>query len=456
MKRYMLFFNNSEFTRNLWMRTAKVKFLLQALFLILIYFSLVSNITEHERISIGIIIFVIVTTMMGTHAVNQSLLLEFREGTWDYQRLSGISTYKMMMGKLFGASFNEWLLGSFALILSIIPGKNSSTNTIEETALIILVLIFFTIFLHAFTLTLTLIQWQRNDQRFSKVIAHGSYITFITLLLIMFYGGGLARELFVANHTSIALLGFIQLTSKQFVVVFSIIAAAWAVFALYLRFNVEFNHHINPVYWLSFILFCWIFFGTTQFSHLPEGLTANLFGTYFGVVGKLYIWVIISCYVLLLLLSPKPKYWIKITRIVQFGNYKKLIHCIPSWLTSYVFILLLPIALMIFYPTNEQSTFITGMQFLSLTLFVTRDLLIMIYLSLTRTKDSVLLIFLIIYFLVPNMFSSVLSGLFFPLLTLPNSTLELVISILSPAIQSGIMIFLLISNWECFIPKFEE
>lgn len=316
MKRYMLFFNNSEFTRNLWMRTAKVKFLLQALFLILIYFSLVSNITEHERISIGIIIFVIVTTMMGTHAVNQSLLLEFREGTWDYQRLSGISTYKMMMGKLFGASFNEWLLGSFALILSIIPGKNSSTNTIEETALIILVLIFFTIFLHAFTLTLTLIQWQRNDQRFSKVIAHGSYITFITLLLIMFYGGGLARELFVANHTSIALLGFIQLTSKQFVVVFSIIAAAWAVFALYLRFNVEFNHHINPVYWLSFILFCWIFFGTTQFSHLPEGLTANLFGTYFGVVGKLYIWVIISCYVLLLLLSPKPKYWIKITRIV--------------------------------------------------------------------------------------------------------------------------------------------
>lgn len=111
---------------------------------------------------------------------------------------------------------------------------------------------------------------------------------------------------------------------------------------------------------------------------------------------------------------------------------------------------------MIFYPTNEQSTFITGMQFLSLTLFVTRDLLIMIYLSLTRTKDSVLLIFLIIYFLVPNMFSSVLSGLFFPLLTLPNSTLELVISILSPAIQSGIMIFLLISNWECFIPKFEE
>ena len=112
MKRYSLFLNNPEFTRNLWSNFSLIgiglSLFLSANLLLFAHYNL-DSFTAILNVYLGL--FLCIVGFWGSNNVINAFLQEFKQGTWDYQRLSSISPMQMLLGKLFGAACMQWLIG---------------------------------------------------------------------------------------------------------------------------------------------------------------------------------------------------------------------------------------------------------------------------------------------------------------------------------------------------------
>jgi cation transport ATPase len=64
--------------------------------------------------------FFFFTVLWGAYQASQSLMREFSAGTWDTQRMSALSPWQMVWGKLFGATFHVWYDSACLLLLLLL------------------------------------------------------------------------------------------------------------------------------------------------------------------------------------------------------------------------------------------------------------------------------------------------------------------------------------------------
>jgi hypothetical protein len=137
--------NNPEFKRNIWLELSTHRLIAAPVILGLIFFVLMQNgdangsgavITN----SIAKSIFVIATMLWGSHLAFASVSDELQNRTWDNQRMSALSPFKLAWGKLFGATSFAWYIGIPCVIVMLLtPSINNQNLEIEvvDTSLVI-------------------------------------------------------------------------------------------------------------------------------------------------------------------------------------------------------------------------------------------------------------------------------------------------------------------------------
>ena len=76
--------------------------------------------TFSESLSVSCsVIFLLLVFFFCTRDVNDSIMDEVMQRTWDFQRMSAISAWTMVWGKLLGSCFFSLLTASLALVLAV-------------------------------------------------------------------------------------------------------------------------------------------------------------------------------------------------------------------------------------------------------------------------------------------------------------------------------------------------
>ena len=120
--------NNPEFKRNIWLELSLHRLIAAPVLLGLIFFVAMQNdnggAVAH---TIAKSIFIIATILWGSQLAFSSVSDELQNRTWDNQRLSALSPFKLAWGKLFGATSFAWYIGiPCILVMLIMPAANSA------------------------------------------------------------------------------------------------------------------------------------------------------------------------------------------------------------------------------------------------------------------------------------------------------------------------------------------
>ena len=99
--------SNPEFKRHLWQEISAHRLIAMPaiLFLLLVTVSISANNNALNALRApAFTLFVVIVLMWGTRNVSACLIDEWRDQTWDQQRMSALSPWRMTWGKLLGAT----------------------------------------------------------------------------------------------------------------------------------------------------------------------------------------------------------------------------------------------------------------------------------------------------------------------------------------------------------------
>lgn len=453
-KRYSLFLNNPEFTRNLWSNFSWLSLIL-VLFLIgnVILFAQYNSNKYSTFINIYLLAFICIIGFWGTQNAINSFLQEFKQGTWDYQRLSTISPLQMVFGKLFGSSFLQWLLGAIIFIVMLIhfsflqtPANFWVKISIYWATLTIIILI-----LQCQVLINFLLLWRKGSKKATQKNSSSS-IAFLIL------AGGLYFSFWGDSHfwtyspsPAVSFFGLL-LTNAQYILILTSMLLAWSLIGLYNLFKSEFGQKVSPLWWAGFLIFVYVVsYGTNYLSYNPFTQHSTL-----SFIGTNAIITAISVYIMLYYSNKNAVFWVRLGRYWQYSSHKKLFYSIPCWLISYVFMIILAIFACAYNYLDSSTTEATRILFITLSflLFITRDVLLILYLNLARKGSYLIIIFLLLYLSYPLNIQNIPSGLFFP--SIAGGPASRMLAIISPLVQIGIILSLFKINWQKFMPSFKD
>lgn len=141
---------NPEFKRNLWLQFSLHRAFVTPVLLGLTF--LVVNVEELPKL--GAVLFMGIVWFWGARTVTASVMDEFRDKTWDQQRMSALQPWTMTWGKLFGATSFNWYAG--LLCLAAVFVAELMFNSVATAAIHALTLIAIGVLVHASALAVNL------------------------------------------------------------------------------------------------------------------------------------------------------------------------------------------------------------------------------------------------------------------------------------------------------------
>lgn len=456
MKRYSLFLNNPEFTRNLWSNFSLIgiglSLFLSANLLLFAHYNL-DSFTAILNVYLGL--FLCIVGFWGSNNVINAFLQEFKQGTWDYQRLSSISPMQMLLGKLFGAACMQWLIGLILFMtmqihfsfLSITPAYFARSAFIYWAILSLIILT-----IQSNVLMNFLLMWRKGSTKTTRKIRSSS-ATWIFLIIAIFFMPWGSHDFWSSMLAAKTIRFFgLYINEVQYILIITISLSIWCMIGLYNLFRSEFGQKVSPLWWAGFLLFSIIMFGFTQFS-TQDFFSKNASLSFFSITA---MFCAASIYLTLYYTNKDASTWIRLGRYWQYNAREKLFYSIPTWLTSYLFTIIFAIIACIIIYTEESAHDATRALLITLSflLFITRDIVIVLYFNLARKNTYLIFIFLLLYLSYPLNLNIIPAGLFFPSLNTGMSSL--ILAIFSPMIQTAIFILLFKMNWHKFMPSFKE
>lgn len=455
-KEYKLYCANPELTRNIWQELTLQRLLVIPIILFLLFMLTKYSVTEAgfpKRLTINsFIAFVLVGFFWGIKQVNDSLAEEFTNGTWDSQRMSGLSAMQLVMGKLFGGAIIVWyilffLLGAF-VYANMLHGKLSLGLTVQW----ICGLVFLTIVAHGLTLSSLLAVWRKQDHQATKNIRFA--------IVIPILGSGIFTYICVAFFMEAFRYGvpknadvnwfFCKLNLFTVFLVAILSMACWVIIGTWQQMRSELRFSTKPWWWLGFLVFWMIFLA---------GFMNNDLGSFFSRERwKIYTSICLTCVVstvyLQIFFAPKDSmFWLRFLDAFKQKNTKAIGNLFPAWLTSFIVMLVLAVALIVMIVSDKNQE---GLYFvIALVFFVLRDVLLAVWLNLSkgakRADAAWVFYLLVLYLLLPGLVSQVFSSgseqLFLPYLPSRFSANGNAWFILSPIIQAIVMMVMVSMRW---------
>jgi len=423
---------NPELTRNLWLELTPHRLIAMPAILGLI-FALASTTVFGVMQGAALALFGLITILWGTQMCSESLLEEFRQGTWDTQRLSAMGPWQLAWGKLLGAPVFAWYGGAICLGVLIFSSAGSGFDL--PILPLVLGALGLAVLAHAVGATVGLAAARSGLRTRSTFLLLG--------LLLLFPIVGPQLSAFSPART---IHWFGMSFSYMWFVVASLWAyAAWAVIGLWRLMCRELQVRKPPSAWLGFTLFLIVY---------GSGLTVG------DVVEPLGIRIALVMFAVTLTLSygvalVDPRDFISLRRLVlhwQSGNRRRVWEELPCWTVTLPLVLIAAIWLALtdlptsrFGNVDQLGTFP-----LVLCLFALRDIALLHFFSLGARPQRALMTTLIylglLYWLLPSLLGAVGLDALAPWLR-PSPTVQPMVAIAAGLLNAAVGVGLVVWRW---------
>ncbi|MDR2688592.1 MAG: hypothetical protein LBB76_02395 [Azoarcus sp.] len=449
-----MLWGNPEFRRNVLCEFSASRLLVDPLLIGLTLAVMVSSESDVKGIVIGIsqIGFIFLTVIWGARQAGKAFSREFAEGTWDGQRMSGLTPWQMTWGKLLGSTLNAWYDGAIMMALFLIAV--SIKENLYIAVLGALGWIGFAVAIHV----INMIQILFNRDRLVQQRRLSSLIVF-AILLFGWGVGSFAYDTDVFTLVQKIHWWGIEFSGAFFAVASVLAMSAWAVTALWQAMRRELLERNHPGWWLAFLLF-WLFWAMGLLVR-PDASSKSW--PLFFLACALVAWG--SVYPPLLISRKDPGYWLHLFTAWQRRDRALLLHLFPNWITSIALGLILSLVaeLSATVLQSDRSSLSFPAMLLSSPLvlipFVIRDVAIVLWFNLApRAKapdGAALVVLAVLYLLIPLLLDigkgnpSILYYAFIPgIFHEHSSSGALICGTFFPLLQAAGALFLLRLRWQ--------
>ncbi|MCP5494122.1 MAG: hypothetical protein H7A23_06160 [Leptospiraceae bacterium] len=415
-----IYFNNPEFSKNVWLELSLNRLVLMPIILLmilLIVFISNDNLTERMKlIQIWcVVIFLFLICVWGTKLSSESVINEINERTWDDQKLTLLTPETISWGKLFGSTIYQWYGGGICLVIFLIV-TFFTQNFVKDLKLLSL-LILVGVFTHSSVISASLVSIKRN----SSQIKLKSTPIFMGGLLLGFFLTSYSWGLMEANAGKFTWYG-IDFKLSNFLLISLLFFLFWNIVGLYQNMKYEFRFSTGIIVWITFlaslIIYLNGFLSNLGKITSSEGLTLGS--------GISFIVCVVFTYLLILL---EPKYIVDFRLLIdkfQKQDWYKFQINLPLWLVSLFFsiifgfiLFMLSVSLNSYNLQNEGYSIVFP---INLIFFVLRDTMIFLFFNLSpnskRADLTAVFYLLVLYGLIPSFLYvaelKILYPIFFP------------------------------------------
>jgi len=420
---------NPEFAKNIWLELSPIRLISMPAIIILIVGLIFMNsasssdaIKYIHNISLGG--FIIIGLLWGMKSASDSILDEFNEKTWDWQKTSSMGPWKLAFGKLFGSTIYNWYgsLICFAVFMFSIADDANTGIEIRKGFLMIISMIS----LHGLMILMALQMVRKNTGR-NKIKSNRLFIT--GFLFIGFSSSILSNNIFLGKTIiDIAWYG-IPMNYSEIAIISGLFYCFWIIAGLYRSMRAELQFSDAPVWWIVFIISNFIFqYGFFISNQSMPGAISLAACLGLSMIQSLFI-----VYFLALNESKNIVNFRQLLTCIKQKEYNTLFQNIPLWLITlpiaFIFGLLAALVFMIvplsssgynmFNELHLQNRFELILILMAIFGFVIRDLGVLLLLnfsSRSKRADATMIVYLfLIYSILPMLTKDMgVASIFYP------------------------------------------
>jgi hypothetical protein len=378
-------------------------------------------------------LFMLITLLWGARQCMDSIIEEYRENTWDTQRLSALGAWEMCWGKLFGSTVMVWYGGLLCLVVYSLAIDHFSSLPLLLSYCVCIALLG-----QSGSLLLGLLAVQRGQSKSSSIFVLAVLI-FLSCWPWLTNIANLADPISqpISQHTTTWY--DISIDQQIFMQISLVLALFWCSIGNYRLMTQELGIRTTPWAWLGFNLFLIIYLG----GLIPNSSFSFSLATFMTCAILTYAGLLVERHDAM-----------RIKRLLTYfkqGLWQRGCEEMPIWWLS--FVLTLPAALVLNFSEHTAFRgFSDLMHFypLAMVLILLRDCATYLYFSYSknpqRAMSMTLLVGVLFYGIIPGIFNLIgqsgLAALFFPLWA--DSSLTALIFAL---IQTGFVVYLLYQRW---------
>jgi hypothetical protein len=429
--------NNPEFKRNLWLEFSVHRLIAAPLLLTLLFVIVAMQTAEPNNAwdavaTAASIVFLLATHVWGTYLAIDSISDEIRNRTWDNQRLSALSPFKLGWGKLFGATAFAWYIGLPCLVLLVVARQHVSA-TYPDTLVSVCALLAGTLLMQGLGLMSAIVGLKTNTvaPRAVQLV-----LIFFTLVAISAYSD-------ISQSTVLINWYGIKMPANQHTVLGFALFTAWIWLACYRNMQAVLQIKTRPWAMVAFVIFC-----TTYVN----GFVSD------GIQQKqpLVVWLILPSFISIIGVYlgafTEKRDWVSIRRFFKVWHNSTVSLALkdtPYFVALAVFGLfaLLPLGVMTVYKSMAEAD--NSGVFLPIAfVLMLRDIGLLYYFSLgrkpARATMATVFYLVLLYVLIPALFQdSLVASLFNPLIFFkanePNFYIAMTTALLHFSVVAGLL-----------------
>jgi len=262
--------------------------------------------------------YVAVVLLWGTKLAGDSVIEEARDRTWDAQRMSSITPWRMTWGKLLGAPSFAWYTGGILLVIFVTAGSTMDMPVLRQA----LLMLCGAIMMHAMALNGSVLAARKGVSR------RGAGTILIVILAFLWLGTGL--RLLDDMEKTVAWWG-LSISRLNFSLYSALAFGAWAVLGAYRSMCNELEIRTTPWALPAFMLFTAAYFAGFPLREIHGAGSVRAF---FGVMAVGVIVAMVLSYSLLFAEKSGATEWQRLRARVVARQWRRALQEMPLWLVA--------------------------------------------------------------------------------------------------------------------------
>jgi hypothetical protein len=343
---------NPELQRNLWLELSPIRLIMMPAVIGLIFAAVWTTwgFGSEATGQLGAVaaaarfIYFFIVVIWGTWIAARLVTGEIRDRTWDFQRMSAISSWSMVTGKLIGGTAFVWYGGLICLVPIVM--HTAATGGGDEVAREILFRVGMGLFAHAsaFFVSMLAVRRMAASSRLASFFAMVAGIGAAAWVWWVWVGtkDWPIDVQFTWFH--------IEMAAPTFMVISLLLFAGWAILGNWTLMRHELQIPTGPLVWIGFILFAMVYYaGQADFFGILDELgqaahrTSKATGGAVGVDGipdsvltstRWAIAFAVALSLTYIAIIVAPKNWVQLRQARQQflgGRVPQALWNLPSW-----------------------------------------------------------------------------------------------------------------------------
>lgn len=344
---------NPEFHRNLWLNFSPFRLIVMPVLLALVLYVFSSQGAGVWQASVfmpAMFCYYIVVFFWGNHAAASASNNDVDKNTWDFQRMSSLTPWDLLIGKLFGATSYVWYAGlmllgviAYSYGFAIDAVRDNQFGITFPTLIELLVyLIFSGVMGHAVAFFLGTHGLKQNKSDVAASFIVGVFVSFTVSSLTIGdfikngFGGGKIQGLTGADTT----WHFLTISEQTFLICSLLFFFFWIIMAIQRNLRDELQYRNSPIVFMLFVITISLY----ATGHLNSNIHYNEISLWQEITSKsliaFFIIVFFTYFTMLMDAASLAKYkrW---AYAMKAKEWKRAFENTPAWVGCAV--LLIPV-----------------------------------------------------------------------------------------------------------------